>query len=167
MIAFEFNEDGTLTKESLDLLRSTVEEVSKGKKSIVEALEVSNEQFEALYTVAYNTYTAGKYQDAASFFGILMSINPVDVRVYIGFAASLQMQKDYENAALFYQWACGVDQQDPTPMYHSAECYMALNDIPGAKSALTYTLKRIDASNHDYSAMRNKVEVMLANINKA
>ncbi len=164
MLTFDFNEDGTLTQESLGLLRSSVDEIMKGDKSIAEALQMTTEQFEALYAVAYNTYAAGKYDDSASFFGILMTINPADVRVYIGFAASLQMKKDYENAALFYQWACGIDQADPTPMYHSAECYMAMQDIPATKSALTYCLKRIDESNHDYSAIRGKVEVMLANL---
>ncbi len=167
MISFELNDDGTMTKESIELLHKTVDDLLQGEKSLMEALQMSQEQFEALYAVAYNTYVAGKYEDAASFFGILMSIQPFDARVYMGFAASLQMQKNYENAALFYQWACGIDQQDPNPMYHSAECYMAMKDIPAAKSALTYTLKRIDATNHDYTAMRNKVEVMLANLTNA
>ncbi len=164
MISFEFDDEGVLTEESAKRLQEMVTNVLQGKQSLVDALQVTEEQTEALYAVAYNTYASGKYEDAANFFGVLISINPVDARIYMGFAASLQMLKQYENAALFYQWACGMDQDDPAPMVHSAECYMAMQDIPAAKSALTYALKRIDASSADYTAMRNKIEVMLANI---
>ncbi len=167
MISIDFNDDGSLTKESLTTLQATVDSILKGDQSLAEALGLSDEQYEALYAVGYNTYAAGKYEDAASFFGILMTIQPFDVRIYTGFAASLQMLKNYENAAIFYQWACGLDQADPTPMFHSAECYMAMQDIPAAKSALTYTMKRIEASTTDYTAIRNKAEVMLANISNA
>ncbi len=165
MITLDFNEDGSLAPESINKLHNTVQSVMSGEKSLMEALGLSPEQFEALYAVGHNTYAAGKYEDAANFFGILISIQPFDARVYMGFAASLQMQKNYENAALFYQWACGIDQQDPSPMFHSAECYMAMNDVEGAKSALIYTLKRIEASTADYTALKNKAEVMLANLN--
>ncbi len=165
MINLDFNEDGSLTTESITTLQATVQKVMSGEKSLMEALQLSPEQFEALYAVGHNTYVAGKYEDAASFFGVLISIQPFDARVYIGFAASLQMQKKYEHAALFYQWACGIDQQDPNPMFHSAECYMAMDDTAGAKSALIYTLKRIEANTADHTALKNKAEVMLANLN--
>ncbi len=165
MITLDFNEDGSLTTESITKLHATVQDVMGGKKSLMEALQLSPEQFEALYAVGHNTYVAGKYEDAANFFGVLISIQPYDARLYMGFAASLQMQKNYENAALFYQWACGIDQQDPTPMFHSAECYMAMDDVAGAKSALIYTLKRIEGNTTDYTALKNKAEVMLSNLN--
>ncbi len=167
MISVNLNEDGSITNESLAALQVAVEDIMKGETSLADVLGLSDEQFEALYSVAFNTYNAGKYEDAAGFFGILMSIQPFDVRLYMGFAASLHMLKNYENAALFYQWACGIDREDPTPMFHSAECYMAMQDIPATKSALTYTLKRIEASQKDYSSIRNKAEVMLANLQKA
>ncbi len=164
MFSLNFNEDGSITKESLDNLQIAVDSIIKDGKSLAEVLKLHGDKFEALYSVAYNTYTSGKYEDAANFFGVLMSIDPFDVRIYMGFAASLHMLKNYENAALFYQWACGIDQQDPMPMYYSAECYMAMKDIPATKSALTYTLKRINESTSNYDAIRNKVEVMLANL---
>ncbi len=167
MLSLDFNDDGSLTHESLTSLQNTVDSILKGEESLADVLGLTDEQFEALYAVGYNTYAAGKYEDAASFFGILMTIQPFDVRIYTGFAASLQMLKNYENAAIFYQWACGLDQQDPTPMFHSAECYMAMKDIPAAKSALTYTIKRIEESTTDYTAIRNKAEVMLANLTNA
>ncbi len=166
MLSVTLNDDGSITNESLEAIQAAVDDIMKGEKSLADVLNLSNDQFEALYSVAFNTYNAAKYEDAAGFFGILMSIQPFDARIYVGFAACLHMLKNYENAALFYQWACGIDREDPNPMFHSAECYMAMRDIPATKSALTYTLKRIDASKNDYSAMRGKVEVMLANIDK-
>lgn len=159
----DYNEDGTFTPESLEKVRTVVEEVMDGGTSLMDALGLKEEQFEALYAVAYNTYMAGKYEEAAKLFGVLVAIQPYDARIFMGLGASLQMLHNYENAAMFYQWACGIDQQDPAPMLHSAECFLAMKDVPAARSALTHTLKRA-GSKDIYRTLCGKAEVMLANL---
>lgn len=159
----DYNEDGTFTPESLEKVRTVVEEVMDGSSTLMDALGLKAEQFEALYAVAYNTYMAGKYEEAAKLFGVLVAIQPYDARIFMGLGASFQMLHNYENAAMFYQWACGIDQQDPAPMLHSAECFLAMKDVPAARSALNYTLKRADGKDA-YAALCGKAEVMLANL---
>ena len=159
----DYNEDGTFTAESLEKLRVVVEQVMEGSTTLMDAMGLRTDQFEALYAVAYNTYMAGKYEDAAKLFGVLVAIQPFESRIFMGLGASFQMLQNYENAALFYQWACGIDQRDPAPMLHSAECFLAMKDFPAARSALTHTLKRADG-NDACAALCSKAEVMLSNL---
>jgi type III secretion system low calcium response chaperone LcrH/SycD len=91
---------------------------------------------EALYTYAYNCYTQAKYDDGLRAFGLLMAYNHLDRRFYSGFAACLHMQKRYEEALKYYGAASLLDPDDPAPVLHMAECWLALSRIEECRTAL-------------------------------
>lgn len=166
MLQLKFMDDGTLTEDSLHSLQEAADSLVQGKSTMEQVLGLSAEQFEALYAVGYTSYMAGKYEDAAKMFTVLIAIRPYDVRIFMGIAAALQMLRKYRAAAFYYQWACGLDQQDPVLMLHSAECFLGMNDQASAISALRIAVERA-GNEARYEAVRNRAKVMLHNLEKA
>jgi type III secretion system low calcium response chaperone LcrH/SycD len=144
-------------------ISSLLQDVLAGKVILRTELGLDSNDMEALYSVAYNMYTAGKHQDSAKLFGMLAMLDPVDYRFIFGAASSLQMLGEYLLAAMQYQLAGSMDAETPTPMLHTAECLLALKDKAGAKRALEYALERSDGKDQ-FAALRRKVEIMLDNI---
>jgi type III secretion system low calcium response chaperone LcrH/SycD len=144
-------------------LSRLLEDVLAGKVILRTELGLDNNDLEALYTVAYNLYTAGKYQDSAKLFGMLGMLDPLDYRFIFGAASSLQMLGEYLLAAMQYQLAGSMNLETPAPMLHTAECLLALKDKAGAKRALEYALERSEGKDQ-FAAMRRKVEIMMDNI---
>jgi type III secretion system low calcium response chaperone LcrH/SycD len=138
-------------------------DVLAGKIILRAELGLDDNDMEALYAVTYNMYTAGKYQDSARLFGMLGLLDPMDFRFIFGAASSMQMLGQYLLAAMQFQLAASIEQENPVPMQHTAECLLALKDKAGAKRALHYALERSEGKN-EYVAIRRKAETMLENL---
>lgn len=100
----------------------------------------SDESLEALYLFAYSSYDKGKYEESTSLFRIL-TLQKKECRHYwMGYGASLQMLKRYEEAIGAYGYAAILDSKDPFVHLHAAECYHALKDHSKSMLALDSAL---------------------------
>jgi len=111
-------------------------DVINGETTLQEVKGFSQEQMEAIYSVAYNFYQVGKYQDATQVFSWLGLFNPFVPKYWMGLGASLQMAKEFERALHAYAVAALTSEpEDPTPHLHAGECYLGTGNLEEALKA--------------------------------
>lgn len=123
----------------LDLV-NWMEELLEGKNTLI---NVSKEKLEQVYAFAYLSYQNKQYPIAGYCFRLLIIANPHDKKYWNGLAASLQMQKCYEEALNCYLSVQMLDQHiiDPTLYVHVADCYFALDKEKEGLHALSIAYK--------------------------
>lgn len=97
---------------------------------------VSKQDLDALYVMAYNLYSEKKYQRAFQIFQAIALYNHFDKRGWMGSAACCQLLGNYRAAVSCYAYASLIDAEDPVPLFHAIECYIALKSYDEAHSAL-------------------------------
>jgi hypothetical protein len=95
---------------------------------------------EALYEDAARAYEVGDYMKSHDLFAVLSLELPRQPAVWKGLASSLQMQKMYPEAVLNWSMAALLDEHDPLPHFHAAECLFAQNENSDAQKALKIAL---------------------------
>jgi type III secretion system low calcium response chaperone LcrH/SycD len=128
---------GTLPQDGAALLGQLLSGQTLG-----DLLGHSRESQEALYYVAHTLYSQAKYADAMRTFAYLLTLNHLDRRSFLGFAACLRMQQRHADALKYYGIASAMDLTDPQPPLHMAECHLALGDRARAQEALNYALSQ-------------------------
>lgn len=93
-------------------------------------------QMETLYALGFNLYQAGKSEDAEKVFRLLTLLDYSVLKYWLGFGASMQAQKKFDEAAQAYAMATILDIHDPRSQYHAAECFIAMGDKVKAGQAL-------------------------------
>lgn len=96
----------------------------------------SQESLLALYTMAYELYRNGKYQDAKAFFQFLTIADSFERKYWMGLGACCQMLKTFHEAIDCYSAAALQDPSDPYAHWHAADCFFQLHDLPKAQAAL-------------------------------
>ena len=93
---------------------------------------------DVIYAYAYEFYSHGHYEEAQSLFSLLVVKETKNINHWLGLGACMQMQKKYEKALEAYAAAAllEVDEINPYPHFHAAECFIALDDITSALQAL-------------------------------
>ena len=125
----------------------------------------TDEEFDALYTLAYNFYNQGKYSEALQAFGFLLMHDQLERKYYKAFGSCLQMLKRYEEAIRNYSMASILDLTDPEPTFHTAECMVAIGMPKEAMEALQYVLNDTK-SKPDYAAMHERATAMMEVLQK-
>ncbi len=95
---------------------------------------------QAVYTEAVQEYEEGHYQKAHDLFSLLSTELPMQPEVWKGLAACQQMQKYYDEALMTWSMAALLDEQDPLPHFHAAECLIAQGNSTEAQKALRSAL---------------------------
>lgn len=114
-----------------------------------------------LYAMAFRFYESGKYREAVHFFRVLTSMNTDERKFWIGLGASLQMLRDYENALPAYGIAALLDENDPQVHLYAAECFIALQRIEEARTAMAMAEQHcVDSIEHD--DLRSQLALMRA-----
>lgn len=122
--------------------KATQEKIEEAAKKFAqgatmkEVRGISNEELEAVYTLAYNFYRTGKYQDAQKLFEFLVLFDHLSTKYWFALGAVQQAQKDYQKAISSYGYSSFLDLENPKPQLHAAECYLALGDKKNAASAI-------------------------------
>jgi len=135
----------------------------RGEVIVKDELGLTDGQMEAMYAVAYNQFQNGKYDDAAKSFSLLCMFNPLEYKYLFGIASCFHMKGEYEVASMYYVVASGLDEDDPAPFLHTAECMLAVKDKEGAQDSLALALERA-GDNPQYAPLRKRAEVMLENM---
>ena len=93
---------------------------------------LTQENMEAIYAVAFNLYSAAKYEQAHSLFQYLCMLLPYEKKYWLGLGACRQMRKEYQSAVDAYCLACALDPSDPNAPLHAGECLLSLGNAEGA-----------------------------------
>lgn len=136
---------------------------SRGEVLVKEELDITDDQMEAMYSVAYNLFQNKKYEDAARCFSMLSMLNPLEYKYMFGIGSCLQMNENYEAATLYYTIASGLDESQPAPFLHTAECMLATNEKEAARDSLEITLMRA-ADVPQFAPIKQRAEVMMNNL---
>ena len=124
---------------------------------------LSEAELESLYALGHTSYGQGNYLEAARIFWYLIRCDCTEAKYYVAAGACMQMQQHYQEAAMAYGMACLLNQQDPTPLLHLAQCFQAAGHPVEAHAALQEFLERTTAS-AEHAAARKRATALLQSI---
>lgn len=122
-----------VTSDHIAKLTDLLEAASQKKSELPHLPESS---LDALYSMAYELYRNGKYEDARGFFRFLTLVDSFDRRYWMGLGACYQMLKCYPEAIECYSAAAIQDSTDPYVHWHAADCFFHSGKFVEAKQAL-------------------------------
>ena len=150
-----------MTKSSQNQVRNSARDIGKIFRPLLTkgiplylSRGVSEQDLDALYLMAYNLYSDKKYQEALQIFEAIAFYNHFDKRGWIGSAACCQMLRRYKDAILCYSCASLIEGQDPLPLSHAVECYIALKRYAEARSAIESVLL-LTSNNSKFVHLKN------------
>ncbi len=97
---------------------------------------ISAAELEAVYSLGFNYYRTGKYDEAAKLFQFLVLFDHLNAKYWTALGAVQQVKKDFPNAVTSYGYASFLDLENPKPQFYAAECFLAMGDRANAESAL-------------------------------
>ena len=127
-----------------------------GGGTVRQARGFTRDQMETMYSVAYNLYATRQLEKADTVFRYLTYLDHTNAKYWIGLGAVQQLRRDFAHAVASYGYAAFLDLKNAKPLYHVAECYLALGDSEKAESALTAMKEYSDASS-PYQARAQKL----------
>ena len=104
--------------------------------TIKELKGITNAEMEAVYSLAFNFYRTGRYDDAEKLFNFLALFDHLNPKFWMGVGAVRQVRKDFPGALQAYGYASFLDLSNSKPQLHAAECFLAVGDKRNAASAL-------------------------------
>ena len=113
-----------------------IEALIKENATLKQLKGVSNEELEAVYSLAYGYYRTGKYDEALKLFQFLVLFDHLNAKFWMGLGAVQQVLKDYQNAVVSYGYCSFLKLDNPKPQLHAAECFLAMGDKRNAASSL-------------------------------
>lgn len=108
----------------------------KNARTFQDFTALTPDSMEVIYLVAYNHYTAGKYEEAEKVFRLLTTLNHFERKYWKGLAAAREALKQFEPALQCYGYLGMMDGNDPYPALQAAKCLLALGRPKDAESGL-------------------------------
>ena len=125
--------------------------------------DMSDDAMEAIYSVAYNLYQGGKYDEAQKVFQFLCFYDHFNRKYFLGLGACQQMMKQYEQAIEIFTFATVLDADDPRPMLYIGDCHLGMGDKEKAKGCYE-TVIEWGAGQAAYADEIERAESMLENL---
>jgi len=124
------------TNEALkELILNTAQSMTNGEP-LKMAKGISDEELNAVYSLAYSYYSTGRYDEALKLFKFLVMFDHMSQKFWTGLGSTHQMLKQYDDAIAAYAQAAMFDLENPRPMYYAALCHLAKGDKVHAASAV-------------------------------
>jgi len=117
-------------------IQSVVESFLVKHMTFKDIKKISDEEMEAIYSVGYNFYRHGKYENARSIFSLLCKYDEYEPKYWIGLGAAQQMLKHYQEAVSAYSFAVMLNPLDPKVHRYVTDCFLALRDYERAQASL-------------------------------
>lgn len=127
--------------------------------TMAEALGLDSRECEALYAHGHSLYAQGKYNDALKIFAQLVAYDHLDSRYQMALASAMQMTRRYEEALQHYIIVTVMRMDDPVPVYHSAECLIAMGRPDEARESLELVGTLCEEGRHD--VIKTRAQAML------
>ena len=124
------------TEINNDKIAEAAEKFANGFATMRELKGITKAEMEAVYSVGFNMYRTGRYDDAEKIFRFLVLFDHLEPKYWLGVGAVQQVRKDYQGAIASYGYSSFLDLSNPKPQLHAAECFLALGDKVNAASSL-------------------------------
>lgn len=109
--------------------------------TIGQMLDITPDECEALYTVGHNLYQQARYSEAFKIFSRLVTYDHLNDRYLMALAGSAQLLGRYDDALHYYATVTLMRLDDPTPLFHCAECLFAMTRLNEAIETLELALE--------------------------
>ena len=124
------------TTDERSELEKAADAVLNQEITLKDLKNISDEEMEAAYSVAYNFYQSGKYIDAERIFQFLAFFDNLEPKYWLGLGGCRELDKRYEKAAEAYMMCTLLDIKEPQAPIRAARCFEAMNDLEAAEGAL-------------------------------
>ena len=125
----------------------------------------SKDELEAVYALAHNLFSNGKFEESLKYFAFLTLYSPTDPKYLLGLAASQQMARQFEAAIQTYSFLTLLDPTDPSPTLRIGECLMMLGQTVEARDCFTMVVALANASGQ-HSQLKARAEGLNEVLNK-
>lgn len=122
--------------------------------------DISQESLEQIYSLAFNHFQVGKWNEAHTVFQGLCMLDHYDTRFFLGLGACRQSLGQFEQALESYTYGALVDISDPRFPFHAGECQLQLGNLDAAESGF-YSAGVLASTLPEYSSFTGRAEVML------
>lgn len=126
---------------------------------------LSRQDLDDLYWVGHSHYTAGNYPEAEKTFHGLCLYDHKELRNWLSWGASCQMQGKLEEALHAYSFGQLMDLDSPEPAFRAFECHLALQNYREAACALETVIANSKDKKHE--ALHHKAEALLKELQGA
>lgn len=110
--------------------------------SLSDAMSMEKEELEAIYTLAEQYLSDGRYIEAKPLFQLLSYCNHCEVKYLVGLAKSREALEQFELAADTYGFAAFLHTEDASLPFYAAMCHLALDSRKEAKSCFEACVAR-------------------------
>lgn len=130
----------TATQPALDEIMQEVKDLTQ------EEPRWTDEELDVLYASAFSFYQQGHFEKASKLFMQLTISSPFNVSYWKGLASSLQMEKKWNPALHAWALTALIEDSDPIPHFHAAECLFSSDQKEEAIKALSQASMRAHAN---------------------
>jgi type III secretion system low calcium response chaperone LcrH/SycD len=127
------------------------------KVSDEEITPLSCEEQEEYYAAGFSLYEQGNYTTAGRIFTQLVLTDPFSEKVWRGLAAAKQMEGEHLASLHAWSMAALLNEADPLPHFHAAECLLSLHEKNDALKALALAKEKC-CNNR---ALRDKIDLLI------
>lgn len=149
-----------MQKIDTEKIVETMKKLVTDKATLKQIRGISNEELEAVYSLAFSFYNTGRFEEASKLFQFLVLFDHLNQKFWIGLGATQQALKNYQDAVTSYGYASFLKLDNPKPQYHAAECFLALGDKRNAASSI-YALEAYAPANSPYREKAAKIREMI------
>jgi type III secretion system low calcium response chaperone LcrH/SycD len=117
------------------------------------------EEQKTLQLSAITFYQQKNYALAEPLFTQLCMSNPFEASFWRGLASSLQMLTKWKEALQAWCIVALLQDNDPLPHFHAAECFFLLKEKEETKKAILQAEKRVEAAK-DPESLKNNITML-------
>jgi type III secretion system low calcium response chaperone LcrH/SycD len=154
-------DDTEITSEEAAAIAKNILGLWGAGGTLGQAMGLTERECEAMYALGHGLYSQAKYEDAFKIFARLVAYDHLDSRYQLALASSMQATKRYEEALQQYMVVTVMRVDDPLPVYHCAECLLALGRPTDAVESLQLVISTLcKPGEHDVIKARAQALLM-------
>lgn len=143
-------------KSYRDMLRKVLIE----EQTVLEASGIDKTIFEVAYTVAYNKYQTGLFEEALNMFSVLYNYDNTDPRYPLGAAACHHKLGNYKEAVTYYLGGVSsVANESPLPYYYASDCFTKMGQPMAALIMLDLVLTKAESNPNFYAQIIERAQL--------
>jgi type III secretion system low calcium response chaperone LcrH/SycD len=127
--------------------------------TIQDAIGISDQALEEVYSLAHTFYNQGKYEKALPLFHFLTGTSPKTYKYVFGLAASYHQIEKYEEAVSGFYIAMHLDLGNPIPAYYITDCFLKQNLQQQALAFAELTIELCE-ENPEHMILKNRVKLI-------
>lgn len=147
----------TFTPEEMERLMF---DFFKNGKTLKDLKGLTTENMEGFYSVAYNAYNAGNFDQAHKIFQFLCYFDHLEPKYWMGLGATRQMLKNFSGAVDAFSLAGILNLNDPRAPFQAAHCHIALKNRDAAISGFTATVE-FSSDKPEWASLKSQAQAML------